>query len=376
LENLVKAQQTAAKRWVANGIVDGWSRESHDLNQAYRLYFLAASKSPEAAAMNALREKKDLQGTSRWALASAYALAGKPEIAKQLIKNAPTKVPKYREWSYTFGSDLRDQAMMLETMVLLKDYNQAISLAKDVSQQLSSNDWHATQSVAWGLLSMAKLASGNKIGEAFVVDYTIDGKAGKLTSKSPVALIDMPADGGHKMVVKNMNKNPLFVRVILRGQPSVTQPTGQSLASNLNMNVQYKTMKDEALNPAMLRQGTDFIAEVTVTNPNALGKQYKEMALSQIFPSGWEIHNARMDNVSGFTNTSIPRYQDVRDDRVNTFFNIEAGKSHTYRIQLTAAYVGKFYLPNQLCEAMYDNSISARASGGWVEVTNGANGVM
>jgi alpha-2-macroglobulin len=376
LENLVKAQQTAAKRWVANGIVDGWSRESHDLNQAYRLYFLAAAKSPEAAAMNALREKKDLQGTSRWALASAYALAGKPEIAKQLIKNAPTKVPKYREWSYTFGSDLRDQAMMLETMVLLKDYNQAISLAKDVSQQLSSNDWHATQSVAWGLLSMAKLASGNKIGEAFVVDYTIDGKAGKFTSKSPVALIDMPADGGHKMMVKNMNKNPLFVRVILRGQPSVTQPMGQSLASNLNMNIQYKTMKGEALNPAMLRQGTDFIAEVTVTNPNALGKQYKEMALSQIFPSGWEIHNARMDNVSGFTNTSIPRYQDVRDDRVNTFFNIEAGKSHTYRIQLTAAYVGKFYLPNQLCEAMYDNSISARASGGWVEVTNGANGVM
>jgi alpha-2-macroglobulin len=83
-----------------------------------------------------------------------------------------------------------------------------------------------------------------------------------------------------------------------------------------------------------------------------------------------------MDKVSGYTNTSIPRYQDIRDDRVNTFFNIEAGKSHTYRVQLTAAYVGKFYLPNQLCEAMYDNSISARASGGWVEVSVGEKKVM
>jgi alpha-2-macroglobulin len=376
LENLVKAQQTAAKRWVATGIMDGWSGESHDLNQAYRLYFLAAAKAPESASMNALREKKDLKGTARWALASAYALAGKPEIAKQLIKNVPLTVPKYREWSYTFGSELRDQAMMLETMVLLKDYTQAMSLAKDVSQKLSSGDWYATQSVAWGLLSMSKLASGNKMGEAFTFNYDIGGKAGNFTSKTPVALIDIPADGPNKLMVKNPNKNPLFVRLILRGQPSVMQPLEKPIASNLNMNIQYKTLKGEALNPAFLRQGTDFIAEVTITNPNALGKQYKEMALSQIFPSGWEIHNARMDNVSGYTNTSIPRYQDIRDDRVNTFFNIEAGKSHTYRVQLTAAYVGKFYLPNQLCEAMYDNSISARASGGWVEVSVGERKVM
>ncbi|NJN34256.1 MAG: hypothetical protein HC817_08415 [Saprospiraceae bacterium] len=94
------------------------------------------------------------------------------------------------------------------------------------------------------------------------------------------------------------------------------------------------------------------------------------MALAQIFPSGWEILNSRMDRIEGFTNTSVPRYQDIRDDRVNTFFDLPVGKSHIFRIQLNAAYAGKYYLPTQLCEAMYDNTITARQPGRWVEVTN------
>jgi alpha-2-macroglobulin len=99
-----------------------------------------------------------------------------------------------------------------------------------------------------------------------------------------------------------------------------------------------------------------------------LGKGYKEMALTQVFPSGWEIHNARMDRLTTYTNTAIPEYQDLRDDRVLSYFDIAAGKSHTYRVQLNAAYLGKYYLPTTACEAMYDNTIAARQPGMWVEV--------
>jgi alpha-2-macroglobulin len=171
--------------------------------------------------------------------------------------------------------------------------------------------------------------------------------------------------------VSNTGKTPVFARLILRGQPSVGQANEQVVASNLNMNIQYKTLKGEPLDVRNIRQGTDFVAEVTVTNVGSLGKNYKEMALSQVFPSGWEILNSRMEKVQGYTNTSIPRYQDIRDDRVNTFFDLPAGKSHTYRVQLNAAYVGRYYLPNQLCEAMYDNSITARQPGTWVAVSRG-----
>ena len=382
LERLVKVQQQEAKRWTASGMTEGWSRESHDLNQAYRLYFLAAAKQPEVGAMNSLREKKDLSNSARWTLASAYSMTSKPEVAKQLIASANTTVPKYREWSYTFGSDLRDQAMMLETLVLMKDNAKAYEMAKEVSQKLSSGDWYGTQSVAYGLLSMARFAGNAKAGENFTFNYNINGKSGNFTSKSPIAQIEMDKTTGsqvaanNSIVLKNTSKNQLFIRVILRGQPNVGQVNEQAMASNLNLNIQYKTVKGEAIDVRNLKQGTDFVAEVTVTNTGTLGKNYKEMALNQVFPSGWEIHNTRMEKVQGYTNTSVPRFQDIRDDRVNTFFDLPSGKSHTFRVQLNAAYSGRYYLPTQLCEAMYDNSIMAKIPGMWVEIMKGDKGNM
>jgi alpha-2-macroglobulin len=117
-----------------------------------------------------------------------------------------------------------------------------------------------------------------------------------------------------------------------------------------------------------LPQGTDFICEVTVENP---GRQqhFNEMALSQIFPSGWEIHNSRMDLVSySSTQVNTPDYQDIRDDRVYSYFQVSKSEKKTYRIQLNATYAGKFYLPSTETEAMYDNTIYARVPGKWVEV--------
>jgi alpha-2-macroglobulin len=120
---------------------------------------LALGKSPENAAMNALREKPNLSVAARWRLAAAYAVAGKREIAQQLTQSISTAPVRYRELSYTFGSDLRDQAMILETLVLSQNANQAVQVAREVAQKLSSGDWYGTQSVAFGLLSMAKFVS-------------------------------------------------------------------------------------------------------------------------------------------------------------------------------------------------------------------------
>jgi len=40
----------------------------------------------------------------------------------------------------------------------------------------------------------------------------------------------------------------------------------------------------------------------------------------------------------------------------------------TYRVQLNAAYAGRYYLPTVGCEAMYDKRIRASTPGKWVEV--------
>ena len=86
------------------------------------------------------------------------------------------------------------------------------------------------------------------------------------------------------------------------------------------MQVAYKTMNGLPLDPSNIPQGTDFIAEVSITHPGVRPILYEELALSQVFPSGWEIINSRMDGFENFKNTSKPEYRDFRDDRVHTFF--------------------------------------------------------
>ena len=111
----------------------------------------------------------------------------------------------------------------------------------------------------------------------------------------------------------------------------------------------------------------DFIAKVTVTNTGKKGL-YSEMALSQVFASGWEILNARMMDGEGAFKSSPSTYQDIRDDRVYTYFNIRQNETLTYYVQLNAAYPGRYFLPASLSQAMYDQSITASNKGRWVEV--------
>jgi uncharacterized protein YfaS (alpha-2-macroglobulin family) len=161
----------------------------------------------------------------------------------------------------------------------------------------------------------------------------------------------------------------LYARIILQGQPeSGQEPVAENNPNILSMQVSYHTRDGKPIDPATLKQGSDFMATVTITNPGNRG-YYEQMALSQVFPSGWEIINTRlMENDSAFSASPFT-YQDIRDDRVYTYFNIEENKKRTYNVLLNAAYLGRFYLPATACEAMYDNTIRAFQPGKWVEVT-------
>lgn len=170
------------------------------------------------------------------------------------------------------------------------------------------------------------------------------------------------------MSVKNTSQATLFARLILRGQP--VAGAEKAAANNLTINVVYKTTDGQKLDPASLAQGTDFLAEVTVKHPGNRAIPYRELALTQIFPSGWEILPVLTSSAgeNALKNTAKPDYQDFRDDRVHTFFDLLQNQSVTFTVRLNAAYQGRYYLPATACEAMYDHSITARAPGRWVEV--------
>ena len=339
-----------------------------DLIQAYRLYTLSLANTPDLGAMNRLRERDNLSVQGVWRLAAAYELAGQSEAADELVRGATTNVSEYREMSYTYGSATRDKAMILETLSIMDEREQAASLMKEIAEALNRRRWMSTQTTAYSLIAIARFLEIAEGAEEIDLQYRITGAGeGSVKSTAPVSQVsfDIEGQGRQQVHVTNNSSGIVFARLIQEGVPLVGDTTAAS--NNLVQKVRYLNLEGEEVDPARLPQGTDVVAEVTVSNPGIRGT-YREMALTQIFPSGWEIRNTRMDETTFKEPTSEPDYRDIRDDRVYTYFDLPARKSKTFRIMLNVSYTGRYYLPTVSTSAMYDETVNARTPGQWVEV--------
>lgn len=364
----LRYQKQRANLWSVQGIERDLQNQA-ELTQAYRLYTLALAQSPAMAAMNRMRENPNTSRMALWRLAAAYQLAGKPEIAKEIVgkaKQAPQQNLNRWAYAYTYGSSLRDEAMILETYALMGDKSGAKEYLDGVVDKVGSDQWFSTQTTAYSLLAIAEFIGDSQTGDMLKFDYNIDGTGfSSLSSDKTIQTIEISESvGSHSVAIKNTSGAILFTRVYQEGIPLTGDATSES--SKLNFEVNYYDMSGNEINPTVLKQGTDFMVVVDVRGDAY--KHYKDMSLIQIFPSGWEIRNTRIEGVSTDNISDKPRYQDVRDDRVYTYFDLDRAKSKRFVILLNAAYSGRFYLPTTYCEAMYDNSIYGRVGGKWVVV--------
>lgn len=344
-------------------------RIGSDLSQAYRLYLLALAKSPELGAMNRLKEYKFLSARAKWRLAAAYQLAGQTQTALNLISGLPANFSNDSHPGITYGSELRDEAMVLETLALLNRKREAQILLQSVAAKLAQDQWYSTQTTAYALLAIAKYAGQNPTGEKIKVSGQIQAKKLEINSKFPVSqtLVDFQ-NGKATIKLTNNGNNVLYIRIINEGIPVATKPA--PIANHpeiLQVKVEYLSLQGQPLDIAKLKQGMDFVSKVTIKNPGKRG-DYDHLVLSQIFPGGWEILNTRLYNIEGAFKSSPYDYLDIKDDKVYYYFGLHPNQSATYYVQLNAAYIGKYFWPGVYCEAMYDNSINGGLAGKWVEV--------
>jgi uncharacterized protein YfaS (alpha-2-macroglobulin family) len=364
LDELLRYLKSKAANWAPNST----NFYGGDLSQSYRLYVLALAKRPEMAAMNRLKAFQYLSETAKWRLAAAYKLAGQADAANGLIKGLATEVKPYNQMGGTYGSDVRDQAMILETLTLLGRKAAAAQLIQPLAAKLGRDDWYSTQTTAYSLLAIAKFCGANTASNTLKYNFKIDGKSGTTNSTQFMNITDLTFKGGNGVVINNTGDRVLFGRLILQGQPSAGQNNFlPNNAEALEMNIDYKLLNGKSLDPSTLKQGTDFYAEVTIKNPGRMG-YYEQMALTQIFPSGWEIINNRINDSESAVASSPYTYRDIRDDRVFTYFNLRENETVTYKVLLNASYIGRYYLSAVQCEAMYNNNISATTAGKWVQV--------
>ncbi len=355
-----KYQQNKAKKWINDG-------SSSQLIQAYRLYTLALAGYPVSSAMNRLKNTKNLSQEAQWRLAAAYFITGKKQTAKNMIRKLTTAVKPYKELRNTYGTSTRDKAMILETLVLLKDKMRAFQLMKEIAENLSSDNYMSTQTTAYALLAVSKYLKSNPPG-SLKANCIVDGKSVNIQTNKSVADRKIPIRLGktHHLKINNTGKSPLFVRLVRQGKPKEGAPV--NIEKELRMKIRYMLPDGKSISPQRIRKGTDFIAEVELTHPGIL-KSYYQMALTQVFPSGWEIINTRLfDGIYGQGQTSTPEYLDIRDDRVYTYFNLGKGTKKVFRVLLNASYAGRFWMPPVHCSAMYDNAIYSTQGGTFVTV--------
>jgi uncharacterized protein YfaS (alpha-2-macroglobulin family) len=365
LSNWISFQSQKAEAWGALS-----SNEDNDLVQAYRLYALADAGSPALGAMNRMREQSNLRTEARWRLAAAYAAAGYAPQAESVMQDLQATVDttgSNYHYADTYGSAIRDQAMILETLLDLKQQEKAFPVLLDLAIAMGNKDrWMSTQTTAYALIALSKYARTFGAEQQTNVAVSVDGSSSDVSGSDFVNQVSLrQSDKKSQIRITNNGGGPVFIRLFRTGIP--IEGSEASATRNINFNLTYTDMEGNPVDVASLAQGTNFKAEVTVKNPGVRGR-YSELALTQLFPSGWEIVNTRLNDADGQKQPA--EYIDIRDDRVMHYFDLDANREAKFTVLLIAAYQGTYYLPSVKVEAMYDDSIFASRKGRWVSVVS------
>jgi len=364
--------QTILDKWMQyqKMTANNWTYVNYEaFNQAYRLYTLALAGKPNLSAMNRLRSFDNLPAQAKYRLAAAYAVIGRKEIAAKLLDGVmPTYTKDTEYWHWSYGSVLRDKAFNLETYLLMGEEEKALNLFIDITDNLKSDKWMSTQTTAFALYAVSLLVNENDRNAACRFSYEWNGHAaGIMDIKTAVYSTGLEIKNTNKLAMENLSDNNLFMTITSSGIPLRQEEV--HFEQNLNLQVKYYDMNGKSIDISRLSHGMDFYAEITVSNPGNRG-WLKNLALTQIFPSGWEIINTRMLDLGSSLASDKSDYIDFRDDRVDIFFGLGANQKKRFVILLNASYLGEFYLPVSRCADMYDNTINAAIGGGWVKVSN------
>ena len=374
---------------VPDDLFDSWVQHAQSralttrddlMSRTYRVYLLALTDQPALGAMNLLKESslRDMTDVEKWLLASAYHRAGSSAIADEILGDAGTLANRAERWEYTFGSALRDRAMILTAMIDLQRWDEADPLSDEIALALSSDRWYSTQTSGFALLALGKHIRATEGDQPLRLTGLVTLPGGEIVpfdSGSRFYNVDIESGFGQSVRVQLNAESTVtraFATLEWSGVPLMADAVAES--RNLQLEVHWRNDDGFSVYPDTLKQGATFWGHFSVINTSAA--YLREIALTQLLPSGWEIENTRLSGVpmpkwTDGLGLGREAYVDMRDDRVTYFFDITPagpGFVRDFVLKLNAVTVGTFTLPPTLVEAMYNHEVKAVVPGRTVVV--------
>jgi alpha-2-macroglobulin len=371
------------KSWLANSrqTANSFNNNSSDglVLQGWRLWLLAMANQADVGAMNRLREELLLSSYKTHAmahhlLALAYAEQSLPDVALALQQHGgdvqQEKLPG------VLSSPMLQQLIQLELATALQQSERRWALALTLADELKQQRGHNTIEKAWTMaVLLQQFGQTQQDAARQSSELTLFSKYLAATGNKPTvqqaanvwllsdpaytdAISDyQPANFG----VTNTGSQDLYLTLTQQGVPAEGQE--QAMAEGLSLQVQFSDLQGQVLDPANIRQGTDFIAQVEIKNTSATTVQ--DLALLQVFPAGWQLRNTVL---SDDPKSPQLEFQQAGDDRLQSFFPLARGETIRLQATLNASFVGRYYLPAWTVSSMYNPKTRANNLGQWVEV--------
>ncbi|HET8861059.1 alpha-2-macroglobulin family protein [Marivirga sp.] len=355
-----------------NGLNQQSNRRRGELStRVNRVFILSLAKKRPISEMNLLMENElsKMNNAERWMLAAAYHLLGVENIKEKIISAAGTETEEYKPFSYNFGSESRDDAIILYCATLMEDMETAELMAKKVAKTLSSKEYLSTQSSGYMLLALGKYF--DKANIDFSGGQVINGEI----QFADGSKVEFSENGRFTIPIKNnfnqnigiklkddSNMDKVYATLSWNGVPLKDESPAEE--KNLALEVSYFDDNGRTINPQTTKQGQTFYARFSVKNTSPASRA-SEIALVQILPSGWQIDNTRLkESVApewmNQWNINKEDYVDIRDDRAMWFFDLEGNTEYDFVLKLNAVSAGEYQLPATLVEAMYNPDYKAK----------------
>ncbi len=325
-------------------IINGLSTSVGGEFAIYALYVKAKLGSFDRSEINQIYDAKEYKRSalSRYLMAATLKMAGLDDEAKSALKNVETN-EKYGD-GLDFGSQLRDKAFVLYLHASYFEKNEfSDALANSLIEKLDSAA--STQERAFVLQAIRAYFGDDKKPAKFKLSY--DGKTDEFEGKLSVGFTSK--DGAFKIEPQA----PMFISV----SSNAYVPLQRHKKEPRELDI-YRTFVNEngkEINLDELKIGDKIFSKVELSAKSGI----KVGVINEITSACFEAINENLSPIArkeAVKNSLGISYQTIKDDRVISFYKLDAGEQATIYTPYRVVLGGKCALAAVISENMYNET--------------------